>query len=478
MRAFGPEYDLPNLSAYDETCASVANVFWNHRMFQLNGDAKYIDVMERTMYNALLSGISLDGTQFFYPNVLQSKGHDQRSSWFRCACCPGNITRFMASLPGYIYATAPAAAYINLFVDNDAELIVDNTRIGISQKTKYPWEGDINISLNPDTPCFFTLNIRIPGWAQNEPVPGDLYKYLKKESRRILITINGENVDYTLVNGYAAFRRKWKKDDIINLKLPMPVRKIVTNEEVETNINKIALQRGPIVFCAESVDNNQGKITNLVLNDTTSFHSEFHPELLNGIQMISGQVKALDYDPDNQNLIESVQEIKLVPYYAWAHRGKGAMSVWLADEASAAEPVNSPPISMNAMIKYSAGENPNALNDQLSLSKPNNVKPDYFTWSADTSGIYWVEYNFPNREELSAVAVSWVSDQKCQIPDSWKVVYKSNDKWVRVFTEQEYGTRPGEFNLVEFETVRTNAIRLEATAKNEQILGVYEWMVE
>jgi DUF1680 family protein len=478
--AFGPNYELPNLSAYNETCASVGNVFWNHRMFLLYGDSKYIDVMERTMYNGLISGISLDGKLFFYPNVLESKGYDQRSSWFPCACCPGNITRFMASLPDYIYATEPGAVYINLFIENKAEILINDTPVQISQKTNYPWEGEIVIALHPERPQTFNIKIRIPGWARHIPVPGDLYKFVKNSQDKHVITINGQEVSYNLIDGYASIYREWKKYDIIKLNLPMPVKRIITNEKLESNFNKVAVQRGPIIYCAEAADNNGGKISNLVLPDEAKLTSLYHPELLNGISVISGNAIALSYNQSRHQIMEAAQQINLIPYYAWAHRGKGAMAVWLAREKSVSEPFNSPPISTRSRINISSGRNSEALNDEIYPGINKHQVVPYFTLSADSSGTHWVEYKFSFPVELSSASVYWVSDTSTgyKVPNAWKIVYKSNGNWVRVYTEQEYEIKEGEFNMVEFETVRTNSIRLEAIPNQGGLLGIYEWGIE
>ncbi len=203
--AFGADYQLPNLTAYCETCAAVANDYWNLRLFLLHGDAKYIDVMERTLYNGLISGVSLDGKLFFYPNPLESDGRHQRSPWFGCACCPGNITRFMASVPGYVYAQQGDVLYVNLYAGGTADVKMDDGRtIKITQETRYPWDGAVKIKLDPDKPGEFTVNVRIPGWARDEAVPSDLYKFMDKANEPVTIKVNGSNVPIALDKGYVS----------------------------------------------------------------------------------------------------------------------------------------------------------------------------------------------------------------------------------------------------------------------------------
>jgi DUF1680 family protein len=229
---FGDPYDLPNMSAYNETCASVGMDYWNHRHFLLHGDAKYIDIMERTLYNGLISGVSLKGDTFFYPNPLESNGQHARQEWFGVACCPGNITRFMASVPGYVYAKREArgagsetdALYVNLFAGGTADVDLAGGKLKIAQDTRYPWDGAVRMTLTPDKARAFTVNVRIPGWAREQPVPGDLYRFADKASAPATLKVNGSPVALTLVDGYVAITRTWKAGDVIDLNLPMPVR--------------------------------------------------------------------------------------------------------------------------------------------------------------------------------------------------------------------------------------------------------------
>jgi len=327
---FGPDYSLPNRTAYCETCAAVANDFWNARLFELHGDARYADVFERTLYNGLLSGVSLDGTKFFYPNVLESDGTDERSPWFGCACCPGNLTRFLPSVPGYVYAQQDRTIYVNLYAGGTADIKLDNGRaIKLTQETRYPWDGAVRITVTPDKESRFAIAVRIPGWARNEPVPGDLYRFSDTNTEPVTLAVNGKPVSLKIENGHVNLNRSWKDGDTIELNLPMPVRRVVANKNVQADVNRVALQRGPIVFCAEWPDNPGGKVRNLLLPDGQTLTAQFEPTLLNGVETITGRAFSMTKDADGRPM-KTEQDFKAIPYFAWANRGKGEMEVWLA----------------------------------------------------------------------------------------------------------------------------------------------------
>ena len=302
--AFGQPYELPNMTAYNETCASVGMDFWNHRLFLLEGDAKYIDVMERTLFNGLLSGVSLDGKTFFYPNPLESNGQHARQEWFGVACCPGNITRFMPSVPGYLYATKGDSVYVNLFAKGTANIDLPGGAITIDQDTRYPWDGAVKMIVKPKQARRFAINVRIPGWARKEPVPSALYRFIDNAGAGPTVTVNGDlipgpSLSPTTIGsnkGYVTIDRTWSPGDTIALNLPMPVRRIVSNDQVIANRNRVALQRGPIVYAAEWPDNPNGKVRNIVLPDRNPLTTEFRGDLLNGVQVIKGHATGLAYD--------------------------------------------------------------------------------------------------------------------------------------------------------------------------------------
>ncbi|MCG6188623.1 glycoside hydrolase family 127 protein [Maribellus maritimus] len=323
--AFGENYELPNLTAYNETCAAIANVYWNYRMFLLHGDSKYIDVLERSLYNGVISGVALDGKTFFYPNPLQcdmhyhfnSGGSLTREPWFDCSCCPTNLCRFMPSVPGYIYAHKADDLYVNLYVQSSTEVQLDNGLVKVEQKTEYPWEGDVELTILPQKKSEFTIKLRIPGWSINQPLPGDLYFYLDPLENKPVITVNGEKVNYDVEKGYAVLTREWESNNKVEIFLPMEVKKVSANEKVKDDLGKLAIERGPIVYCVEEKDNPN--IEELQISENTQFASSFNPELLNGVEVI------------NASGTSSNEVFKAIPYYVWNNRGANKMSVWLSE---------------------------------------------------------------------------------------------------------------------------------------------------
>ena len=322
--AFGPDYHLPNMSAYCETCAAVANAMWNHRLFLLHGDAKYIDVVERVIYNGFLSGVSMTGDRFFYPNPLASSGKRERRPWFGCACCPTNAVRFLPSIPGYAYAVRQNDIYVNLFLHGTAVIGLKDQAVKLALKTNYPWDGAVEITVDPEKTARFGVNVRVPGWARSQGAPGDLYRYMNKRDTKIALKVNGENVDLKLDKGFARIDRTWKARDVITLDIPMPIRRVLSNEKVKANAAKVAIQRGPVVYCAEWKDNG-GHALDIVLGDDVKLKSEHRKDMLGGITVITGA------PADGKPFLA-------IPYYAWAHRGKGEMAVWLSRNAKPAEP--------------------------------------------------------------------------------------------------------------------------------------------
>ena len=323
---FGPDYELPNATAYTETCAAIALMLWNHRMFLRSGESRYMDVFERTLYNGFLAGVSFEGNTFFYPNPLEvdgvakfNQGVCGRSPWFDCSCCPVNVVRILPSLPGYIYATSGKDVFVNLYIGNESELDLGDQTLQLSQQTEYPWDGKVILTIGNEQPVVAIFNLRIPGWTRNEVLPGDLYQYIDEEWPSVSVSVNGEEVAGEAANGYWALdERAWKKGDRIELVLEMPVRKVVSHEKVLANTGKMALERGPLVYCAEEAD-NPGGVLDLTLSRGSNFEYEFNPELLGGLGTIKGQAG------------QSRRKVSFsaIPYYAWAHREMGEMAVWL-----------------------------------------------------------------------------------------------------------------------------------------------------
>jgi DUF1680 family protein len=333
---FGENYELPNATAYNETCAAIANVYWNHRMFLLHGESKYIDILEKSLYNGLISGVGMDGKSFFYTNAMEIKNmyshkdmEAERSGWFTCSCCPTNITRLIPSVPGYVYAQKNNDIYINLFVSGNASFTVDKKQVDIEQKNNYPWDGNLTFNINPKSSMAFNILVRIPGWAQNEAMPSDLYSFESASNKKASITINGKEVDYTVANGYAVLSKTWKKGDVVQVNLPMEVRRVVANKNVKDDIGKVSLQRGPLMYCAEWPDNN-GKTSNIILPKDAPFSTEFKNDLLHGITVIKSVTPAIVISGNSVSTVN--QNFTAIPYYAWAHRGRGEMEVWFPEE--------------------------------------------------------------------------------------------------------------------------------------------------
>lgn len=478
---FGANYDLPNMSAYNETCASIANIYWNHRLFLLHGDAKYVDVMERTLYNAFLSGISLDGTRFFYPNPLESVGQHERGEWFGCACCPGNVTRFMASVPGYMYAMKDGRIYVNLYASNEAEIEMDGRSIRLRQETRYPWDGTVRLEVDPEREdARFALYLRIPGWIRGRPLAGDLYRYLDDRPAEVTIEVNGDRVPFSLEKGFAPIRRKWRSGDAVELHLPMPIRRVVAHDSVKADGGKVALERGPLVFCAEWCDHAEGHVRNLLLPDEGGLSTEFLSDCLRGIQVIRG--RALSYRLDeNENLVKNEEPLMMIPYYAWAHRGKGEMTVWLARDESAVRPLGLPTLASTSRVTASFGKHVEAVNDQLEPESSIDYDVPFFHWWPHRGTTEWIQYDFREPEEVSEVEVYWFDNGEtgeCLVPASWRVLFLDNGNWRPVYTTDAYGIRKDQFNKVVFETVRTRSLRLEIESQNGWAGGIHEWKVK
>jgi hypothetical protein len=475
---YGPAYRLPNASAYAETCAAIATFLWNSRMFLLKEDAKYIDVMERILYNGILSGISLSGNRFFYPNPLASFGQHERVPWFSCACCPPNVARVLASVPGYVYAVSGDRVYVNLYVQGVGKLRAGRTDVELIQSSEYPWDGDIRIEVKPEKPAAFALCVRIPGWAVGKPVPSDLYRYLDKPAGTLSLKVNGEDVPLNIEKGYAAVFRTWQPGDTIELSLPMSIHRVVAHEAIEDDLGRVAVERGPLVYCAEGVDNN-GHASNLVLEDNVALIAESRLDLLNGLTAITGEAASLRSEAGK--VISEQQKLTLIPYYAWAHRGKGEMEVWLAREADRARPVPEPTIASISKASASGGTGVEALNDQFEPENSNDHSTRYFHWWPKKGTLEWVQYDFKEKVRVSEVSVYWFDDTgegDCRVPKSWRVLYKEGDKWVPVKNLSPYGVEKDKYNVSRFTPIRTGALRLEIQLPENFSSGIQEWKVK
>ncbi len=469
---FGVNYELPNVSAWHETCASYGNVVWNHRLFMLHRDAKYIDTMERILYNGFLVGVSQKGDRFFYENVLMSYGNYGRFDWINVPCCPPNVVRLIAQLGEYIYAQNDKDLYVNLFVGSKADVKLGKTNVKIAQETSYPWEGNVKMTIDPEKAGKFALYVRIPEWAQNKPLPSDLYTYLDTTEEKPTLAVNGTPVELLLDKGYVKIDRKWKAGDVVELNLPMPVHKVVAHAMVQDDKNRVAIERGPLVYCAEWPDNG-GSALNLVLPDNAALKGEFRPDILNGIEVVTGEIQAVVRDADGVAVKTVPHNLVAIPYYAWANRGFGEMTVWIPrDQATATlKPVLPEPIAkvsdFGGIVKAYTGYGDQ--NDELSAVY-DGVEPLH---SFDESHLYyrmrpaegkpaWIQYDFKAPIEVSSSQAYFVDDTRfCRLPASWRVLYKAGSAWKPVENNEPYTVEKDKFNQVTFKPVKTTAVRIE-----------------
>jgi DUF1680 family protein len=485
---FSEAYDLPNYSAYCETCASIAFVLWNQRMFQLTGHAQYIDVLEKTLYNALNAGLSLSGDRFFYPNPLESRENVERSPWFACACCPSNVARFFPSIPGYIYAKRGNELYVNLFASSETTVQNVNSQlqlvnVNIAQQTNYPWDGKVAIRVEPEKPNTFTLKLRIPGWAQGDAVPLDLYSFPKHDDSKIFLFVNGKAQPVVIRNGYASIERKWKKGDLVELALPMPVRQVFANSKVEADADRLALQRGPLLYCLEGKDQPDSRVLNIMVDGLEEVSNSFDPSLLGGVQTLGfdGFLVKKKTAPDQGE----TQKLKLkaIPYYAWANRGKDNMLVWLPDGFRAARPLAQATIASKSKITASEGakgELASVADQWLPKSSDDHENP-FVHWWPHFGSTEWLQYDFEKEEQVGTVRAYWFDDEAsgggCRIPKSWRVLFLENGGWKPVYAPDGYKVLKDGWNELQFEPVKTSAMRLEISGQDGVSVGLHEWEV-
>ncbi|WP_300811739.1 glycoside hydrolase family 127 protein [uncultured Bacteroides sp.] len=485
---FGPNYELNNHTAYCETCASIANVYWNHRMFLATGEAKYADVLERALYNGVLSGVSLDGDKFFYDNPLESMGQHERQRWFGCACCPGNITRFMASVPNYMYATQGDDIYVNLYIQSRAHLQTMTNEVELEQTTAYPWEGKVSVRVNPAHEGRFALRLRIPGWAQNAPVPSDLYSFTDRHGKYTL-TVNGKKADASLTDGYATVVRNWQADDVVELTLPMDIRRVRANEAVEDDRGKLAISRGPIVYCLEGKDQADSTVFTKFIPDGTPMEATFDADLLNGVMVLTGTAHEVEKDG-------SVKEVpfKAIPYSTWNNRGADQMAVWIPEAAEFARPTPEPTIAsrartlmLQAPIQKDAPESAAVetwawgVNDQWEPKRSSDTSKPYHYWWLKNGSLETLAYDFDRSYTVSGVDVYWLDfdhyDGNFRVPESWKLYYKTDKGWKEVEALNKYTVKKDCYNHLDFKPVETTGLKIAAQLQKGNSGGVIEWKV-
>lgn len=481
--AFGKNYELPNMSAYCETCAAIGNVYVNYRLFLLHGESKYYDVLERTLYNGLISGVSLEGNGFFYPNPLESMGQHQRQAWFGCACCPSNICRFIPSLPGYIYAVKGKDVYLNLFLSNSATLDVAGKKVALTQTTNYPWEGETKVTIGKNTVGDFNLKVRIPGWLRNKVVPSDLYQYTDGKRLGFSFIINGVTVPLLVSpDGYVNIERRWKKGDELLICFDMEPRTVRANNKVTADRGMICVERGPIVYCAEHPDNDFD-IMGALINQNPQFRLGKGEIAGTPIQTLITDAQTLNFDKAGK-LKASDQTLTLIPYYAWCHRGSGKMRVWLPQDLNATNPSQPATLASESKVSSSTEKMPalSAINDRLVPKDENDRSVPYTHWWPKNGTTEWLEYEFPEVSTVQSATVYWYDDGPwggCRVPKSWKILYKGEQgKWLPVSGVDGYPIEKGVGCKVNFDPVKTKTLRLEIVLPDDNSAGLFEWIVK
>ena len=474
---FGANYELPNESAYIETCAGIGNALWNQRMFLLHGDAKYIDVLERTIYNGVISGVSLGGDEFFYPNPLASKGGYKRKKWFGCSCCPVNVVRFIPQIAQFAYATRDDAAYVNLFVDSDATLKLKNGEVKLTQKTDYPWDGKVKLTIDGianTKSSNFKLAVRIPGWCVGRPVPSDLYTQVVPGTLDdFAVKVNGEVLKVSPAKGYCIIEREWKTGDVVEVEMNMPVRRIKAHDNVAADRGRLAVERGPIVYCAEGVDNGER-----VLDKVLAADAEFTRTTCNILGNIYPALTARAVSP-RRGLRSGVRNepctLTLVPYFAWCHRGAGEMQTWFPTEASEE---NAIPDYVVKASHCNPRDKVAALSDGILPKSSGDQSVPRFTFWDHRGTDEWIQYHFVEPEEVRGVEIYWFDDAGsggCRVPESWKVQWRpaKDAPWQDV--DVAGPCEKDRFCAVDFPSpVRAQAIRIAVKLRRDYSGGVLE----
>ena len=480
---FGPNYELNNHTAYCETCAAIANVYWNHRMFLATGESKYIDVCERALYNNVLSGVSLSGDLFFYDNPLESDGEHGRQRWFGCACCPGNVTRFVASVPNYIYAAQGKDIYVNLYAQGKANI----GGVELEQTTDYPWDGKVSIRVNKGGGKF-SIKLRIPGWLKKHPFGNNLYTYLDA-AKSADISVNGVKVGHDNPD-YVSIDRKWKKGDVIEINFPMEVRRVLANDNAEDDRGKVALERGPVVFCLEGKDQPDNTVFDKYILDSTPIQSHFEKDLLNGVVVLEGNAKELQRNGEVKDV-----RFRAIPYSTWNNRGGDQMEVWIANTPAKAVATPLPTIASRAQTFSNRGPIQNdapetaptdswagGVNDQWEPKRSSDTSKPYHYWWLKRGTTESISYKFKEAEEVSNVQVYWLDfdhyDGDFRVPESWTLYYETADgSWKEVEDHSPFTVKKDCYNSIDFKPVKTKGLKIVAKLQKGQSGGVLEWKV-
>ncbi len=481
---FGPNYELNSHTAYCETCAAIANVYWNYRMFLATGESKYMDVVERALYNNVLSGVSLSGDRFFYDNPLESMGEHERQKWFGCACCPGNVTRFIASVPGYMYAQQGKDIYVNLYAQGTAKI----GKVELQQTTNYPWDGKVSIRVNKGSGRF-AIRLRIPSWLKSSPTSNSLYTYADKPTP-YSVAVNGSTL-YPENRDYVVIERQWKKGDVIELALPMEVRRVMANENAEDLQGKVAFERGPVVFCLEAEDQPDKSIFDKYILDSTPVKVSFEQDLLGGVMVLSGMAKKVERSGEVKDV-----PFRAIPYSVWNNRGAQAMEVWVAHLPTAAVVASEETIASKARTFSNRGPIQNdapetaptdswagGVNDQWEPRRSSDTSKPYHYWWLKRGTTEAISYEFDQDYVVSNVGVYWLDfdhyDGNFRVPESWTLYYKTADgQWKEVEDHSPFTVRKDCYNSVDFKPVKTRGLKILAKLQKGQSGGVLEWKVK
>ena len=437
IEGFGDDYDLPNKEAYNETCAAIANVFFNYRMFLLHRDATYFDVAEVALLNNSLAGVNIEGDKFFYVNPLESDGqrlfnhgNAGRSPWFDCACCPSNIARIMPQVSGYMYATESDEIYTLLYAGSNVEIELPEGSVKIGQQTEYPFEGDVRFTIGVEDSQSFALKLRIPSWAREQFLPGSLYQYTQKPQQKWSIKVNGKDIATDLEKGFAEIRRTWSDGDVIELKLPMGVHYSTCDSKVKANHNRLAPTRGPLVLCAEEADNH-GSVQRFYLDSEVPNQvsvGKLNDKLLNGVPLIS--VAAKDLNGDGKDA-----KVNLIPYYAWNNRGNGSMNVWfptnpeLAQKSLDDTAFNNDKYGTVTTSYCAEGDTLEALSDGRRPQSANDSTLPKWSSAGQPGERQTIEMKFNQTQKVESLGVYWFEENDIAAPASWSMQYLKEGDW-------------------------------------------------
>ncbi len=463
---FTVDYDLPNLSAYQETCASVAMAMWGYRMGLLHEDAKYFDAVENALYNAMLAGVSLSGDKFFYVNPLASLGNHHRQAWFDCACCPPNVLRTVATIGGYAYAQKDSDIFVNLYLPGSADFNINGHTTRFEVHGDYPWNGRIQIKPQVSESTKFGLHLRIPGWV-----------------RGATLSINGKReTNPTITNGYFVSNRTWNKGDSVEVNLPMPVDRVAANPLVKEDQDKLAVRRGPLIYCAEAIDETV-PMDQIVLPPDSKLKAEWKGDLLNGIVQINALGQAATNEDWNKTLYQPVAEskpvnVKLVPYCYWDNRKAGAMAVWFPTVPPPAK-VGGPEIKAKVTASYISGNaQPDAINNGVEPKSSSEAANRLMHFWPHKGGSEWVAYTWEKPISVSSVKLYWFDDTgrgECRMPENWHIEALEGDSWVPIHAT--YPVVKDQWCEAKFPSIKTKALRLVVTQKAGWASGIRQWKI-